>query len=54
MDAPPTRSCAATIRCRHALEPLKDPPKSAVLVMDNGSITGLLTRFDFLKFIHAK
>ena len=36
-----------------ALEPLKDR-RGAVLVMDNGSITGLLTRFDFLKFIHAK
>ena len=36
-----------------ALEPLSNR-KTAVLVTDDGDITGLLTRFDFLKFIHAK
>jgi cystathionine beta-synthase len=38
---------------QEALRPL--PRKqAAVLVMDDGSITGILTRFDFLKFIHTK
>jgi cystathionine beta-synthase len=36
-----------------ALEPLSHK-KAAVLVTDNGTITGLLTRFDFLKFIDTK
>ena len=27
--------------------------RAAVLVLDNGDVTGLLTRLDFLKFIHA-
>jgi cystathionine beta-synthase len=36
-----------------ALEPLSSR-QPAVLVLDNGHIAGLLTRFDFLKFIHAK
>ena len=36
-----------------ALEPLADR-RAAVLVLDNGDISGLLTRFDFLPFIHSK
>jgi cystathionine beta-synthase len=37
----------------NALEPLADR-RPAVLVLDNGSIAGLLTRFDFLRFLRAK
>ncbi len=36
-----------------ALRPLARR-QSAVLVVDDGSIAGILTRFDFLKFIHTK
>jgi cystathionine beta-synthase len=38
---------------QEALRPLARK-QAAVLVMDDGSITGILTRFDFLKFIHTK
>jgi cystathionine beta-synthase len=38
---------------QEALRPLSRK-QAAVLVMDDGSITGILTRFDFLKFIHTK
>lgn len=38
---------------QEALRPLSRR-QAAVLVMDDGSITGILTRFDFLKFIHTK
>jgi cystathionine beta-synthase len=38
-------------RASVALEPLARR-KAAVLVADNGSFTGVLTRFDFFQFLH--
>jgi len=48
----PFPSVAADAPMSAALEPLSRR-RTAVLVTDHGAVTGLLTRFDFLKFIHA-
>jgi cystathionine beta-synthase len=50
---PPFPVVGANDPLDEALRPLARK-QSAVLVMDDGSITGILTRFDFLKFIHTK
>ncbi len=50
---PPFPVVGANDPLEEALRPLARR-QSAVLVMDDGSITGILTRFDFLKFIHTK